>query len=115
LAFGIVLLAIGGALYIVAANVVAEYQTPWGQVQRLLSEDARREYSRALIVQGVGAFVALLGLGAALYGAVAVTERYRGSSSQVLLPVSYVVGLPAAELTRHLVQSGLGRSCRRTH
>lgn len=67
---GIVLLIIGLLIFVVGYNGAAEYQTILGQVGRIVSQKAQQEYKMFMLMETVGAIVAVIGFGMTAYGAV---------------------------------------------
>lgn len=67
---GIVLLIIGLLSFVIGYNGAAEYRTVLGQVGRIVSQKAQQEYKMFMLMETVGAIVAVIGFGMTAYGAV---------------------------------------------
>ncbi len=67
---GIVLLIIGLLSFVIGYNGAAEYRTLLGQVGRIVSQKAQQEYRMFMLMETVGAIVAVIGFGMTAYGAV---------------------------------------------
>lgn len=67
---GIALLLIGLLAFVIGYNGATEYQTVLGQVGRILSHKAQQDYKMFMLMETVGAILAVIGLGMTIVGAV---------------------------------------------
>ena len=71
LAFGIVLLVVGGLLFMMGYNGVQDYQSTLGQIGRAFSHSVQQEYQMYMLMETGGGIVALVGFVLSIAGAVA--------------------------------------------
>jgi hypothetical protein len=81
LAFGVILLVVGGLLYMMGYNGVQEYQTTLGQIGRFLSQSRQQEYQIYMLMETVGGILVLIGFVLSIAGAIAGGTAISGKTS----------------------------------